>query len=203
VTCALVSIIGPPAAGKTTLAEHLAAELPAELIREDYAGNPFLLEAYSGVAGARLPSQLYFLMSRVGQLSLLGWPESGLRVSDYGFCQDRLFARATLSAEDWPVYERAADRLGRLVKPPHVLIHLDADEATLLARMAASARAHERFIAADFLSALRRSYTEAAQQADCPVLRVDGAMDLRQPARRAPLIEQIHSALKASPTAGG
>ncbi|RKY23662.1 MAG: deoxynucleoside kinase, partial [Planctomycetota bacterium] len=37
----LISIIGPVAVGKTTLAECLAAQLPAEILYEDYAGNPF------------------------------------------------------------------------------------------------------------------------------------------------------------------
>jgi len=198
VTAALVSIIGPPASGKTTLAERLAAELPAELVREDYAGNPFLVEAYGGVAQARLPSQLYFLMSRVGQLSLLAWPEQGVRVSDYGFCQDRIFAQVTLSAEDWSAYQRAADRLGRLIRPPDVLIHLDADEATLLARIAARGRAFERAITAQFLAAMRRSYAQAAAEVGCPVLRVDTMVtDLRNAAACAPLVAQVRSALEA------
>jgi deoxyadenosine/deoxycytidine kinase len=192
----LISVIGPPAVGKTTLAERLAAELSAELLREDYAGNPFLADAYGGVAQARLPSQLYFLMSRVGQLSLLAWPAGGVRVTDYGFCQDRIFARATLSEDDWKVYERTAVHLGRLIKPPDVLIHLDADEATLLARMAARGRPHERFITAEFLSAMRRSYSQASEQVDCRVLRADaGRTDLRTAAACAPLVEQVRSAL--------
>jgi deoxyadenosine/deoxycytidine kinase len=197
-TAALVSVIGPPAVGKTTLAECLAAELPAELIREDYAGNPFIVEAYGGVAQARLPSQLYFLMSRVGQLSRLDWPQEGVRVSDYGFCQDRIFARATLSAEDWKVYERTADRLDRLVRPPDVLVHLDADEATLLSRIAARGRAHERFITVQFLSSLRQSYIQAAAQATCPVFHVDTvATDLRDADACSPLVAQVRSVLEA------
>ena len=41
----LISIIGPPASGKTTLAESLCADLEAELVREDYAGNAFLADS--------------------------------------------------------------------------------------------------------------------------------------------------------------
>ncbi len=198
-TASLVSIIGPPAVGKTTLAEHLAAELPAELIREDHAGNPFLADAYGGVEEARLPSQLYFLTSRVGQLSQLGWPDGGVRVSDYGFCQDRIFARATLADDDWAVYERTAERLGRLVKPSDVLICLDADEQTLLARMARRGRAHERFIRACFIADMRRSYAAAAAEATCPVIDVNCEdVDLRDPAARAPVTEQVRRALAAA-----
>jgi deoxyguanosine kinase len=199
VTCALVSVIGPPAVGKTTMAEHLASLLPAELIREDYGGNPFLADAYGGVAQARLPSQLYFLMSRVGQLSLLAWPEGGVRVTDYGFCQDRLFARATLPPDDWRAYEHTAKRLDRLVKLPDVIIHLDADEATLLSRMAIRGRAHERFITREFLSAMRQSFAQVAAEAACKVLRVDtAAVDLREAAARAPLVKQVCAALVAA-----
>lgn len=195
-TCALVSIIGPPAVGKTTLAERLAAALPAELLREDYAGNPFLADAYAGVAPARLPSQLYFLMSRVGQLSLLAWPPDGVRITDYGFCQDRIFAHATLSPDDWQTYQRLAAHLARLVKQPDLLIHLDADEPTLLARIAARARPHERFITHQFLAAMRQSYAHAADEAACRVLRADAAAtDLRDPATSAPLVDQVRQAL--------
>lgn len=198
-TPALVSIIGPPAVGKTTLAEYLAAELPAEMIPEDYAGNPFVFDAYGGVAEARLPSQLYFLMSRVGQLSLLTWPQDGVRVTDYGFCQDRIFATATLSAEDLRVYDRTAGRLGRLVKQPDVLVHLDADEETLLARIAARGRAHERFITAEFLAGLRRSYAQAASEAACCAIAVDcRTVDLRDAACRSRLVEQVRSTLAAA-----
>ncbi len=169
------------------------------MVREDYAGNPFLADGYGGVAQARLPSQLYFLISRVGQLSLLGWPEQGVRVTDYGFCQDRIFARATLSQADWATYEHTAARLGRLVKPPNVLIHLDADEAALLSRIAVRGRAHEQFFTAEFLSALRQAYAQAADQVGCAVLRVDTvAADLRAAAACIPLVAQVRSALAAT-----
>ena len=94
----LVSIIGPVASGKTLLAEKLSAELPAGLIREDYAGNPFLADSWAGQDDKLLAGQLYFLMSRVKQLALSAWPDDGTFVSDYGFCQDRIFAEIRLCA---------------------------------------------------------------------------------------------------------
>jgi deoxyadenosine/deoxycytidine kinase len=65
----LISIIGPVAVGKTTLAEALARELPGDVLYEDYASNPFLAESFTTQAELMLPSQLYFLLSRVRQLS--------------------------------------------------------------------------------------------------------------------------------------
>ena len=114
----LISIIGPPAVGKTTLACCLADDMPASLIREDYQGNPFLVESYLGSPEACLPAQIHFLMSRVGQLALAAWPAEGLVVSDYGFCQDHIYAAAKLSADELRLYDRLARRLGRLADSP-------------------------------------------------------------------------------------
>ena len=192
----LVSIIGAPASRKTTLARHLAAELPAGLIREDYAGNPFLAESYVGQTEARLPGQMYFLMSRVGQLSILSWPAEGLAVSDYGFCQDRIFARARLADGDFRLYERLARRVEGLVRPPDVLIHLDASVPTLLARIASRGREFEHAMDENFLSAMRDAYNAAAAEQACPVITVDGdSTDLRLDSPRAALLAEIRQAL--------
>lgn len=192
----LISIIGPPASGKTTLAEALVAELPATLIREDYAGNPFLAESYLGRSEARLPGQLYFLVSRVGQLASSNWPGAGLYVSDYGFCQDRIYARARLSADDFRLYDRVARRLEGLVRPADLLLALDAAEATLLERIARRGREFERVMDQEFLASMRAAYNEASRRASCPVIRLDcDEIDLRDPARRAPVVWQIGEAL--------
>jgi len=190
VSAALISIIGPPAAGKTTLAERLCQALPAQLIREDYAGNPFLVDACLGRAEARLPSQLYFLLSRVGQLGVANWPAKGTFVTDYGFCQDRVYARASLAAGDLRLYGRVAGRVEGLVHPPGLLIALDASEATLLDRIARRGRDFEKVMTAGFLSGIRRAYNQIAAQSPCPVIRVDcETTDLREEAALAQLIQ--------------
>lgn len=198
-SAALVSIIGPPAVGKTTLAEFLCSVLPAELIREDYAGNPFLADAYAGVPSARLPSQLYFLNSRMGQLSLLSWPTTGCFVSDYGFCQDRLFAHAILADDDLAAYEKIARRLGSLVRQPDVVIHLDASEMTLIERIDCRGRDFERAITPEFLAKMRQSYKAAAAELACPAIRVDcEKTDLLAKEPRSELLMQLRKHLTDS-----
>ena len=175
----LISIIGPPAAGKTTLAEALAERLDGEVIYEDYAGNPFLAASYLGDPTARLPAQLYYLMSRVKQLALPSWPERGLRISDYGFCHDRVYARRQLAAEEWNLYDRVARRLETRIKPPDLLIHVDAAEDELLRRIGSRGRAFEGAMNADFLAELRRAY-EAISGETAAVIRLSAdAMDFR------------------------
>ncbi len=192
----MISIVGPPAAGKTTLAEAMARLLPAELIREDYKGNPFLADSYGGQSQSLLPGQLYFLMSRVGQLSAASWPHAGLAVSDYGFLQDRIFACARLGSDDLRLYDRIARRVEGLVRPPDVLIHLEAPEQVLLERIAARGRKFESSMTAEFLSALKNAYNEAVAGAKCPVIRVDcQAVDLRQPPAVEGVTAQVRKAL--------
>jgi deoxyadenosine/deoxycytidine kinase len=177
----LISIIGPPASGKTTLAESLCARLGAELVREDYAGNPFLADSYMGKGEARLPGQLYFLMSRVRQLSRSSWPGEGVRISDYGFCQDRIFARLKLTAGEFEIYEPLRAAMEKLIRPPDLLIRLTARPEALLARIASRGREFERVMTAEFLAEIDGLYARAAERAQCKVFVIDsGATDLRR-----------------------
>ncbi|MDY6913964.1 MAG: deoxynucleoside kinase [Planctomycetota bacterium] len=190
----LISIIGPPAVGKTTLAERLARELPAELIREDYAGNPYLAESYVGRAEARLPSQLYFLNARVAQLSVTRWPAEGVFVSDYGFCQDCIYARLRLSEADFRLYRRVARRLEGLIHRPELVIRLDASVETLLRRISARGRDYERVMDREFITTMREAYNNidgctGGISIDCD------KVDLRQDGAGAKLLSQIREKL--------
>jgi deoxyadenosine/deoxycytidine kinase len=202
VNATLISILGPPAVGKTTLARHLAGELPAGLIAEDYAGNPFLADSYAGQDSARLPAQLYFLLSRVAQLRRSDWPARGQFVSDYGFCQDRIYAQLRLSAEDLRLYDSIAGRMESLVHPPDLAVALDAREATLLYRIAERGRAFERSMTTGFLAAARRAYNNLVDSLGCPVVVVDcDKTDLRWADARAELLAEVRSRLPAGTAA--
>jgi len=195
-SAALVSIIGPPAVGKSTLAELLCELLPATLIREDWQGNPFLAASFAGDASTRLPGQMYFLLSRVAQLAETTWPEDGLYVSDYGFCQDRIFARRRLGRDELDAYEAVARRLVRVVHPPDLLIHLDAGPATLLARLALRGRDFERVMDEEFLAEMRGAYGRASLDSLCPVIDFDcEAADFREGEVRAELVARIRKEL--------
>ena len=192
----LVSIIGPPAVGKTTLAEILAAELPAQIIYEDYAGNPFLADSYLGKAEAKLPAQLYCLMSRAGQLSALSWPREGVRVSDYGFCQDRIYATMQLAESEMKLYDRLARRLEKLLKQPDLAIHLDAGEDALLERIARRGRDFEKTFTREFLASMRRAYNEVEKLLPCGTVRVNcDEVDFRSRSALASLVADVRGQL--------
>ncbi len=192
----LISIIGPPASGKTTVAEWLTGQLPARLVREDYAGNPFLADSYLGRKEFALPAQLYFLFSRLSQLSYSALSAGETVVSDYGFCQDAVYAASNLSSDDQVVYHRLAGPVGKMVRRPDVLIHLDGGEDMLLERIARRGRRHETAFNADFLARMRSAYHDITAAADCPVVSIDvGEVDLREQPERDKLLRDVREAL--------
>jgi deoxyguanosine kinase len=158
VSAALITIVGPPGVGKTTLARGLSEMLSARLILEDYKGNPFLRDAYVQGGDVNLPCQLYFLMSRARQLARSTWPEAGIVVSDYDFCQDRLYARRRLSEEDYRLYDDVARRVSPHICRADVMIHLDADVPELISRIRRRGRSFEKAMDAEFLDEMRRAY---------------------------------------------
>ncbi len=193
----LISIIGPVAAGKTTLATWLARQLGGTLLREDFEGNPFLSDSYTGNAAAALPAQMYYLLSRVAQLNEARWPEAGIVVSDYGMCQDRIYAAEKLSAEDMATYDALARKLVAQTVAPSIIIHLDASVETLLARIVQRGRGFEQAMDEALLSRMRLAYNDIERQCSCPVFRVNtDAIDLLGDTARQELLTEVQAILQ-------
>ena len=194
-SAALVSVVGPPGSGKTTLAHWLAKALGGRLLLEDYEGNPFLADSYAGLKELRLAGQVWFLLSRVNQLARLRWPERGVVVTDYAFLQDSVYAHLWLTGEPLEAYERLAALVAGLVVPPSVLIHLDAPLDLLTSRIAGRGRDYEAYFTRDFLQRLRDEYASVLADPPCPAIAVDVAQrDLALPEQRQWLLEELRHA---------
>ena len=90
-----LAIEGPIGVGKTTLARLLQQTWQAELALEQFEENPFLPLFYTDRQRYAWQTQLHFLIDRFDQWSELQ-PTASLRVSDYLFDKDRLFAELHL-----------------------------------------------------------------------------------------------------------
>ncbi len=130
-----ITVEGPPGVGKTTLAERLAARLDATAVLEE-TDNPFLLDFYSGRAGAALQAQLYFLLSRHRQQAALRQADlfTQLTICDYLFEKDKVYGYLNLDDNELFIYQRLFDLLARDISTPDLVIYLQAPVELLIRR---------------------------------------------------------------------
>ena len=174
-----IAVEGPIGAGKSSLAEILAAELGARLICENPAENPFLASFYKEPRRFALSTQLFFLLQRYGQQSEFlqgGLFEQGGIVSDYLFAKDRLFATLTLSPEELALYDRVYQALRPRVAAPDLVVYLQAPTDVLLGRIEKRGRPEEKPIRADYVREVAQAYGEYFfNYGDGPLLIVDAS----------------------------
>lgn len=192
-----VAIEGPIAAGKSTLARLLSARLDARLLLERPEDNPFLEKYYADSSRYALQTQLTFLFQRVEQYrevlqpGMFGAP--GV-VSDFMFEKDELFARLTLSDEEYRLYAQIHAEVAPRVPPPDLVVWLQAGSPALLKRIAQRGLAMEQGIETGYLDGLCAAYaTMFERNPTLPVLAVDTERfnPLREPSQVQRLIAAI------------
>jgi deoxyadenosine/deoxycytidine kinase len=155
-----IVVEGPIGAGKTALARRLAASLSAQLILEEAFENPFLERFYREGKSAALPTQMFFLFSRARQIEQFRQTDmfSSVRVSDYLFAKDRLFAELNLDADEFALYAQLADKLAVEPPVPDLVIYLQASVDVLLDRIARRGVGYENMIDRAYLEQLTDIY---------------------------------------------
>ena len=152
---------GPIGAGKTTLAQLLAAHLGAILILEDVDGNEFLSDFYGDKQRWSLGMQPAFLVSRHQQLAgVARSPRPRSVVADYIYAKDGIFARKLLQGRELSLYSRISSGLRSNVAQPDLVIYLDADNDVLLERIKRRKRDYQKSIDREYLESVRDSYAK-------------------------------------------
>ena len=168
-----IAIEGPIGAGKSTLASLLAPPLGAELLLERPHENPFLGDFYADGPRYAFQTQLFFLFQRLRQMQGVAQPgmfSPGL-IGDFLFAKDALFARLTLSDDEFRVYMQMYTQLAPQVHEPDLVIWLQAPPHVLLHRVRRRAIPMERGISAEYLQRLCNAYVEYFRAYDgAPVL---------------------------------
>ncbi len=122
-------IEGNIGAGKTTLAKMISANRNAKLILEQFAANPFLPKFYDDPEKYSFPLEMSFLAERYNQLKqeLTNLDLfSPFTVSDYYFMKSLIFAKSTLTDDEYNLYRQFFEIIyGHLPKPDlYVYLHL-------------------------------------------------------------------------------
>lgn len=163
-----IVVEGPIGVGKTSLALRLAESFGGEVLLEQIEANPFLERFYRSGRTAALPAQLFFLFQRARQLEELRQSDlfSSVRIADYLFAKDRLFAELNLDREEMSLYGQISDKLEIEAPVPDLVIYLQASVDALMQRISRRGIPYERLIDRAYLEKLTDAYARFFHEYD-------------------------------------
>lgn len=177
-----IAVEGAIGVGKTTLARRLAATFNHEMLSEDADENPFLEKFYNNPRQSALATQLFFLFQRARKIADLRQRDifQPVRVADFLIEKDPLFARITLDADEYALYEKVYQQLTIDAPVPDLVIYLQASTDILLQRIEQRGITHEQRIDNAYLERLNDVYSQFFLYYDkAPLLIVNAsAIDL-------------------------
>lgn len=156
-----IAIEGNIGAGKTTLAKTLAKEYNANLILEQFADNPFLPKFYENPDKYSFHVELSFLASRYKQL-INELPYKDLfktfTIADFYFSKSLIFARATLSDNEFNLYREIFNIIYKSLPSPDIFVYLHEEPKKLKQNIIKRGRAYELKIEENYLQKIQESY---------------------------------------------
>ena len=171
-----ICIEGNIGAGKTSLAEKIAADCNARLVLEEFANNPFLPKFYKDPEKYAFPLELFFMAERYKQIKQLREQDmfSDFTVSDYFFVKSRLFAQNNLSEDELQLFYHLFDIMLSTLPKPNLLIYLHTDIQCLQKNIKKRDRTYEQDITDHYLLKIQKKYLDFFKtQNDFPVLIID------------------------------
>ena len=174
-----ITVAGNIGVGKSTLVTLLAERLGWEPVFEAVTENPYLADFYQDMRRWSFHSQVFFLSRRLQQHHDLLQRKTSV-IQDRSVYEDaEIFARnlhreGHLSERDWRCYLDLYRTFATLLRPPHLVVYLQATVQTLRRRIASRGRDYEQEIGDAYLSQLNELYDRWANEFRlCPVLTVD------------------------------
>ena len=158
-----IAIEGNIGAGKTTLTMKIAEDFNAKTVLERFADNPFLPKFYQDQPRYAFPLEMSFLADRYQQISddLAQFDLfKDFIVADYHIFKSLIFAKVTLSEDEYRLYRKLFEIIYREMPKPDLYIYLYQNTERLLENIKHRGRSYEQEIPADYLDAINRGYLD-------------------------------------------
>ncbi len=160
-----ISIAGNIGSGKSSLTRRLAEKFSWIPYYESVADNPYLSDFYADMERWSFNLQIYFLAHRFNtHKEIVERPNSVIQ--DRSIYEDvEIFARnlhklGKMSDRDHQTYTNLFAEMTSYLRPPDLLVYLQADVKTLVKQIKARGRDFEKDIDVNYISELNNSYEE-------------------------------------------
>lgn len=171
-------LAGNVGAGKSTVASAIAEGLGFNIHYESVSDNPFLEDFYYDQKRWSYHLQTYFLYHRYCSLKEAEKNED--TVFDRSIYEDKeifarnLFATGKMSEREFSAYATMFDSMIKYLKKPDLLVYIDADVDTILARIRRRGRQMETAVPIAYWEQLDRLYTSWIREYDLsPIYTID------------------------------
>lgn len=167
-------------AGKSALARRLADSLDNQLLLERAADNPFLTRLYQHPGSAALAAQLHFLFEHANQVRALRQADlfAPNQVADFLVPANKLYAEATLSADELDLYYRIYNIMVENIPVPDLVIYLQSSIDMMIKRIRAGSKDNEMKIDREYLQRIADGYAEFFYHYDASSLLIVNTTDL-------------------------
>lgn len=176
-----VAVMGTMGCGKTTASRLIAENFGMTLLEENFGDNAFLSRFYTDMNRWAFHSQTFYLMEKLTQLLKTGELLSETSVvQDTPIVQDVFsYAKAQhvlghIDDAEWRLYMKIYSSFAGRVPVPDLIIYLDTNPETVIARIGKRGRSYEQNIPSSYielLDMLNLRYLSANR--DVPVVRID------------------------------
>ena len=156
-----LAIEGNIGAGKTSLAQMIARDFNGKLILERFADNAFLPEFYKDPERYAFPLEMSFLADRFQQLAQQSAQYdlfNDLIITDYDRYKSLIFAKITLTAHEFDLYQKFFNLMHRELPRPKVYVYLSQSTERLLDNIKHRGRSYEQAIDTDYLQKIHSGY---------------------------------------------
>lgn len=174
-----VAVSGNIGSGKSTITTLLSEKLGWKPYYEVVDENPYLADFYANMPRWSFHLQVFFLSKRFQHhQEIVAAPGSVIQdrtiYEDAEIFARNLYLQGLMDERDFRNYHELFNTMIQFLKPPDLIIYLEASVPTLLDRIRRRARDFEQRIPSDYLAQLNERYAEWTERfVLCPILTID------------------------------